>query len=425
MGGGSAVVRVLRDRTAGRCLAGVVVSGFGTSAMWLTAGIWVKSLTGSNSLAALTVCAMWAPVLAGPALGALADRMDRKVLLVRGNLVLACLLLPLVLVDSGRTVWLLFAVLALYGAIGVVLDAAEAALVAGTVPASLLADFNGLRMTANEGMKLVAPLAGAGLYVRFGGPAVALSAAATCALAALVLARLPVMSPPRGPAPAGSWRDELTAGVRRIRASAVLRPLVTAGAVTMLLAGVNGAVTFAYVDEVLGRAPAYAGVLYAVQGAGSVAVGVLAGPLLRRLPQRVFAAGGIALFALGVGARTVEPDAVALGASAAIGFGLPCVLVAAMTAVQRETPDAVLGRTAATAGSLMTAPNAVALALGAGLVAVVDVRVLTASAGAAGVLAAVALAAGARLRRGAPGAMDPATGPAPSGPGAGPASPQP
>ncbi|MFD5695438.1 MFS transporter [Streptomyces rubiginosohelvolus] len=400
-GGGSAVVRVLRDRTAGRCLAGVVVSGFGTSAMWLTAGIWVKSLTGSDSLAALTVFAMWAPVLAGPALGALADRMDRKVLLVRGNLVTACLLVPLVLVDSGRTVWLLFAVLVLHGASGVVLDAAESALVAGTVPASLLADFNGLRMTANEGMKLVAPLAGAGLYVRFGGPAVALPAAVTCALAALVFARLPVRRTPAtaDSPPAGSWRDELAAGLRRIRGSAVLRPLVTAGAATMFLAGVNGAVTFAYVDEVLGRAPAYAGVLYAVQGAGSVAVGLLAGPLLRRLPERLFAAGGIAVFALGVGARTVSPDAVALGASAAIGFGLPCVLIAAMTAVQRETPDAVLGRTAATAGSLMTAPNAVALALGAGLVAVVDVRVLTAAAGVAGVLAAMVLAAGARRRR--------------------------
>lgn len=396
--GGPAVVRVLRDRTAGRCLAGVVVSGFGTSAMWLTAGIWVKSLTGSNSLAALAVCAMWAPVLAGPALGALADRLDRKTLLVRGNLAMACLLVPLVLVDSGSTVWLLFVVLVLHGASGVLLDAAESALVAGTVPASLLADFNGLRMTANESMKLVAPLAGAGLFARFGGPAVALAAAATCALAALVFARLPVRKAPRvaATAPAGSWRVELAAGLRRIRASAVLRPLVTAGAATMLPAGVNGAVTFAYVDDVLGRAPAYAGVLYAVQGAGSVAVGLLAGPLLRRMPERVFAAGGMALFALAVGARTLPLEPVALAASAAIGFGLPCGLIAAMTAVQRETPDAVLGRTAATAGSLMTAPNAVALALGAGLVAVVDVRVLTAGAGAAGVLAALALAAGAR-----------------------------
>ncbi|MFF0193836.1 MFS transporter [Streptomyces anulatus] len=423
--GGSAVVRVLRDPTAGRYLAGVVVSGFGTSAMWLTAGIWVKSLTGSNSLAALTVCAMWAPVLAGPALGALADRMDRRTLLVRVNLAMACLLATLVLVDSGRTVWLVFVVLVLYGASGVLLDAAESALVAGTVPASLLADFNGLRMTANEGMKLVAPLAGAGVYARFGGPAVALLDAATCALAALIFARLPVREREAPRPRMGAWRGELLAGLRRIRASAVLRPLVTAGAATMLLAGVNGAVTFAYVDDVLGRSPEFAGVLYAVQGAGSVAVGLLVGPLLRRLPERVFAAGGLALFALAVGARTLPPDGVALAASAAIGFGLPCVLIATMTAVQRETPDAVLARTAATASSLMTAPNAVALAAGAGLVAVVDVRVLTAVGGAAGLLAAVLLAAGAARRRTAPvSASGPASESAPASE-SGPASPQP
>ncbi|MFH9688862.1 MFS transporter [Streptomyces sp. NPDC017413] len=407
--GGPAVVRVLRDPTAGRYLAGVVVSGFGTSAMWLTAGIWVKSLTGSDSLAALTVCAMWAPVLAGPALGALADRMDRKKLLVRVNLAMAALLATLVLVDSGRAVWLVFVVLVLYGACGVLLDAAESALVAGTVHASLLADFNGLRTTANEGVKLVAPLAGAGLYARFGGSAVALLDAATCALAALIFARLRVREAPRPPV--GAWRGELLAGLRRIRASAVLRPLVAAGAATMLLAGVNGAVTFGYVDDVLGRTPEYAGVLYAVQGAGSVAVGLLVGPLLRRLPERVFAAAGMAVFALAVGARTLPHDGAAVAASAAIGFGLPCVLIATMTAVQRETPDAELGRTAATAGSLMTAPNAVALAVGAGLVAVVDVRVLTATAGAAGLLAAALLAVGAARRRTAPTSPSASTSP--------------
>ncbi|MFJ5887205.1 MFS transporter [Streptomyces californicus] len=402
MGGtdGTAMARVLRDPVAGRYLAGVVVSGFGTSALWLTAGIWVKSLTGSDSLAALTVCAMWVPVLGGPALGALADRLDRTALLVRVNLAMAFLLAALLLVDSGRTVWLVFVVLVLYGAGGVLLDAAESALVAGTVPASLLADFNGLRMTANEGVKLVAPLAGAGLYARFGGPAVALPAAVTCALAALLFARLPVPADPHARSRTEPWPAELAAGLRRIRASAAVRPLVTAGSVTMLLAGVNGAVTFAYVDDVLGRAPAYAGVLYAVQGAGSVAVGLLAGPLLRRLPERAFAAGGIAVFGAAVAARAVPLDAVALAASAAIGFGLPCVLIAAATAVQRETPDAVLGRTAATAGSLMTAPNAVALALGAGLVAVADVRVLAVAAGTSAVLAAGVLAAGGRGLRG-------------------------
>lgn len=91
-------------------------------------------------------------------------------------------------------------------------------------------------------------------------------------------------------------------------------------------------------------------------------------------------------------------DAVALVACGLIGAGLPCVLIAAMTAVQRETPDALLGRTAATANTLMFAPNAVALALGAGLVALVDVQVLLPLVGAVALAAAVVLVTGRRRR---------------------------
>ncbi|WP_406341636.1 MFS transporter [Streptomyces sp. NBC_01578] len=386
---GAAAGRVLRDRNAGLYLAAVVVTGFGTSAMWLTAGIWVKSLTGSDSLAALAVFAMWLPSLAGPALGALADRVRRKPLLIRANLTMAGLLTVLLAVDSAERIWILFAVLVLYGVSGVVMDAAETALVAHTVDVRLLGDFNGLRMIAAEGMKLLAPLTGAGLYARFGGGAVALLDAASFALAAGVCALLRVSEPAR---PVRTdRRGELAAGIRQVWRSAVLRPLVLAGSATMLCAGLSGAAVYALVDDGLGHSPTYVGVLYAAQGAGSIAIGLLAGPLLRRLPERVFTAAGIALFGAAVGVRALPYDAVALIASAAIGGGLPCVLIAAMTAVQRETPDAVLGRTTATANSLMMVPNAVALALGAGLVAVLDIRVLLPLIGAAGLLTAALL----------------------------------
>ncbi|MFE9490734.1 MULTISPECIES: MFS transporter [unclassified Streptomyces] len=405
---GSATVRVLRDRTAGLFLVVVVVSGFGTSAMWLAAGVWVKSLTGSDSLAALAVFAMWLPVLVGPALGAIADRIPAKPLLLGSNLVMAGLLATLPLVDSAGRIWILFAVLVLYGVSFVLMGAAESALIAGAVDARLLGDFNGLRMMASEGMKLLAPLAGAGLYARFGGGAVALLDAASFVLAAGVCALLPAREPAEA-APTTGWRGELTAGIRQVWGSPVLRPLVLAGAAAMLCAGLNGAAVYAVIDGVLGHSPAYAGVLYAVQGAGSVAVGLLAGPLLRRLPERVFTAAGIALFAVAVGARALPYDAVALVASAAVGAGLPCVLIAAMTAVQRESPEAVLGRTSATANTLMMVPNAVALALGAGLVALVDVRVLLPLVGAAGLLTAVLLVRGRWGRL-----TDAPTGPAPS-----------
>ncbi|MER5940733.1 MFS transporter [Streptomyces sp. NPDC001928] len=384
-----ALARVLRDRNAGLYLAGSVVSGFGTSALWLASGVWVKDLTGSDGLAALCMLAMWAPTLAGPLLGTLADRARRKPLLIGVNLLLAALLPTLFAVDSRDRVWLVFAVLFVYGAAGVVHDAAESALVASAVPTPLLGDFNGLRMTATEGMKLLAPLAGAGVYATYGGASVALLDAVTFVLATGLYACLRVRES-RPEAPAGGWREQMAEGARHLWTHPRLRPLVLAGGTTMLFAGLSGATIYAVIDS-LGHDPAYAGVLYAVQGAGSVAIGLLSGPLLRRLGERRFAAYGIALTATAAGLRAIPSDPVALVCSAAIGAGLPCVLIAALTAVQRETPDALLGRTAATANTLVFSPNVMGLAVGAALVELLDVRLLLAVLGPAWLLAAVPL----------------------------------
>jgi MFS family permease len=185
--------------------------------------VWVKELTGSDELAALCVLALcvlalcvlalWAPTPAGPALGTLADRVRRKPLLTAGMLLLAGLLLTLFVVDSRDTVWLLFAVLFVYGAVGVVHDAAESALVAAAVAPRLLGDFNGLRTTAVEGMKLVAPLAGAGVYAAYGGASVALLDGATFVLATRMYAALPVReAPPQRPAV--NWRRRTAEGAR-------------------------------------------------------------------------------------------------------------------------------------------------------------------------------------------------------------------
>ncbi|MFE5482871.1 MFS transporter [Streptomyces sp. NPDC056527] len=406
--------------TAGLYLTGVLVSGFGTTALWLASGIWVKSLTGSDSLAALTVFALWAPALVGPLLGTVVDRVRRRPLMVWSNLAMAALLPTLLWVDGADRVWLLFAVLVLYGIQGTVHEAAEVALAASALDRRLLGDFNGLRMTVNESVKLIAPLAAAGLFARYGGGPVALLDAATFALAAGVFALMRVREEkPVRPASA-HWLRDTTEGLRTVlsqppagetplslRSSPGLRPLVLAGSFTMLLAGVNGAAIYAVVDQGLGHSPAYAGVLYAVQGAGSVVAGLAAGPLLRRVPERLLSAAGLALFAVAVGARAVPHDGVALVASALIGVGLPCVLVAAMTAVQREAPPAAVGRAAAAAHTLVFVPNAVALAAGAGLVAVVDIRLLLPLLTVAGLAGAIVLATRrARSRVGAPARAD-------------------
>ncbi|MGA5710208.1 MFS transporter [Streptomyces cellulosae] len=383
-------VRVLRDRTAGRCLTAVVVSGFGTSALWLASGVWVKDLTGSDGLAALCMLAMWLPTLAGPVLGTLADRHRRRPLLVTLSLCMAALLLTLCAVDAPSELWLLYAVLFVYGAAGTVHDAAESALVAGAVDRSLLGDFNGLRMTANEGMKLLAPLAGAGLYTAYGGPGVAVLDAASFLAAALVYVSLRVREERPAPAREGG-RSATVEGVRHLWGDPALRPLVLAGGVTMLCAGVSGALTYAVVEG-LGHSPAYAGVLYAVQGAGSVTVGLLSGPGLRRLGARRFAGYGIGLLAVAVALRAVPYDPVAWACAAAIGVGLPAALIAVLTEVQRRTPGPLLGRVTATANALVFTPNVIGLAAGAGLVELIGHRTQLTGLGAAlGVTAAVLL----------------------------------
>lgn len=131
---GWGTLKVLRDRNAGLYLGGVIVSGFGDSAMSLAAGIWVKTLTGSNSLAALVGFCLWLPTFAGPAIGTVADRVRRRPLLAVTNLALAAVMTAPVALRSRGDVWLLFAVSTLVGVGTVLTGAAETALVAAAVP---------------------------------------------------------------------------------------------------------------------------------------------------------------------------------------------------------------------------------------------------------------------------------------------------
>ena len=118
---------------------------------------------------------LWLALLLGPLLGGVADRVDRRRLLVAVNLAMAAVMVPVV---TGH-VWTVFAALTLVGVGAVLIEAAEAALLPSAVPADLRGDFNGLTRTVTEGMKLFAPAVGAALFTWVGGPAVAVLNAAT------------------------------------------------------------------------------------------------------------------------------------------------------------------------------------------------------------------------------------------------------
>ncbi|MFG3300543.1 MFS transporter [Micromonospora chersina] len=387
--------RVLGNGDAARYLAAVLVSGFGTAAMLLVAGIWVKDLTGSSSLAGLVTLGTWGPTLVAPLIGVLADRFRRRPLLIWLHLAMAALLPVLLLVDTAARVWLIFAVMVAYGVSFVLIDSAEAALVPAVVPGELLGDFNGLRMTVNEGMKLVAPLAGAGLFAAYGGHPVVLLDAGTFALAALLLILIRVREAP--PPPPEPWTRQLAEGLGHLRRHAPLRHLVACTGAAMLLIGINGALAYAVVDEGLHRPPEFNGVLGTAQGVGSLAGGLAAGALLRRLGDRRVTAVAAALLAGGLALRAAPGLAPVVAGTLAVGVGAPLVLITVWTAVQRETPNALVGRVSATVNTLTFGPGTLAVLAGAGLLELVDYRViqLTGAAGAV-LLAGWALRGGPR-----------------------------
>lgn len=391
--------KVLTHRNSSLYLSGVVVSGFGSTAMSLVAGMWVKELTGSNSIAALATFCVWLPTLFGPAIGVVADRTRRRTLLIVTNVTMAILLLPLLAVSSTDDLWVLFAVMIVYGTSTVLLDAAEAALVTAAVPTELRGDFNGLRMTANEGMKLVAPLAGAAMFADLGGSSVALLDASTFLVAGAAFAFMRVSEPPIQRLGGESWTAQTAEGARYLWRHPLLRRLVLAGGSVMLLSGLNASAIYAVVDFGLHRSAAFVGVLYTFQGVGSMLSGLAAGALMRRMPEPAFSAAGIVVFSLGVLLRATPSTSLALAGSVLVGAGLPCALIAALTAVQRETPETLLGRVAGTANTLLFGPTVVAQGIGAGLIAVADYRLLLFAVGAGGVATSVCCLLGPRRRQ--------------------------
>jgi Major Facilitator Superfamily len=343
-----------------------LVSGFGSNAMALVTGIWILDITGSSSLAALAGLCVYAPVLAGPWLGGLLDRLPRRPLVVAVHLALAAVLLSLLAVRGPGQTWLIFAVSAAYGVSYVLIDAGESALLPSALSPAELGDVNGWRSSAEEGMKLVAPAAGAGLYAWQGGHVVAVVSAAMPVLAAVLyaavrLTRTALEGPSEG-------QRGIRAGLAMLFTQRVTRATVVLAAVSIATSGFTTAAIYSVVTTDLGLPTTFLGVLLSAQGAGSIVGGLIVGRLIARRGTVAVGAAGTVLFAAGCLARCLPWSPVSVVAAVVAGIGLPWTLVAAVTAVQIHTPPAVLGRVAATATTAMFGPIAVAIPLGSAAV---------------------------------------------------------
>lgn len=370
---------LLRIGTFRRLLGGWSVGNLADSALFLTLAIWAKDLTGSSAAAGMVFFALGAPALFVPLLGLLVDRVHRKPLMVVANLVAAGAAASLVLVEDVSTLWLLYAVTVVYGALGILNASALSGLLRDLLPDDQLDEANAILSTIDQGLRIVTPMFGAGLYVLWGGRALGLGVATLLVITAIVLAtvRAKESEPERETT---SFWSQTTAGFRHLRSVPVLWQIVAVTAVAFGVVGFFDTMLFEVIEHGLDLPSAFFGVLASIQGAGSILGGVTSAKLLRRWgPQRVVGTGlGVLGFAALVAAGEVLGPVLLpamIVAVFAAGAAIPWMVVALVTTRQRLTPPRLQGRTAAATNLAMTVPQIASIATGAGLVTLVDYRI--------------------------------------------------
>jgi MFS family permease len=365
---------LLSYRDARLLLAGQMLSAFGDWAMLIVLAVWMKSLTGSNALAGLTFFVFAAGSLLAPLGGLLADRMRRRPLMIVADCLLGAFVLVLLLVHDRGDAWLIYAVAFVYGALGTVFFPARAALLKVMLPEDLLADANGALTATREGLRIIAPLAGSGLYTLLSGGAVAVLDSATFAASAFFLSRMRVPEAKPAP-PEHHFVREVTAGLRHVWDTLPLRQVVVGVAVALLVVGFAETLIFA-VLAALGEPPSFFGVFATIQGIGSIAGGVTAAAVLRRVGQVHLVGMGLALFALADLCLIAPSLPVVLVAGPVAGIGVAWAIVGFSTALQTRTPLAIQGRVSAAADLTLSVAQATSIATGALLSTLVDFRIL-------------------------------------------------
>jgi MFS family permease len=355
-------------------LAGQSLSMFGDWMMIIVLAIWMKTLTGSSSAAGLVFFVFALAGVIAPLGGLVVDRLPKRPLMIATHVALAGVMCLLLLVHDRGDVWLLYTVTALYGLGGDIFAAARSAMMKAMVPDELLGDANGALQSVREGLRLIAPLAGAGLYAAFGGGVVALVDAGTFLGSAATLVALRFREP--APAPKEHrFLRELSAGLSHIARTPALRQLSIGLGAALLVIGFGETIIFAVNSQSLHRPPSFIGVFMSFQGVGSVLGGVTAAPVLKRLGDIRLAGIGVLIFGVGDAFLLVPHVAVIAGAAAVAGVGVVWAIVAIATAYQRRSPSHLQGRVSAAANMLFSVPQTISIAVGAVLITVIDYRI--------------------------------------------------
>jgi MFS family permease len=342
--------RLPGDRPFHLLLASLAVSSCGDWLYNVALLAFVYMRTGSAGWVAATTAARVAPVVVlGPLAGVLADRVDRRRLIVASDLIRAGLMVALAVVAATSMTVLLAPLLAAAAtAVGIVQPPCVAACTPRLVADSELQRANALRSGIGQASIVAGPALGA-LLLAISSPAlvIALNAVSFIASAVAVTAigSSPAFAPARHDEAEGSGLlAELRGGVDALRGAPAALRLVAAD---VLCSGVYGilTVTLVLVGRRVGAGAGGYGLLLGGFGVGGVVGAVVAGKL--DAPSRwrellIVALGLVAVAVAGLGAVHSLAAAVVLAVIGGLGSVVGEVL--SDTALGRMLDDSVLAR---------------------------------------------------------------------------------
>ncbi|MFJ1998519.1 MFS transporter [Streptomyces asiaticus] len=352
------------------------LSLIGDSALWLAVGLWAKQLTGSSGAAGIALFFYAVPNLVAPGLALIVDRVPRHALYIAMNVAMSAWCCLALVATDRHDLWILYLLLFGIGVGGCINKAVGGALLPYLSTESDLGRTNAVIHIGQQLALVLSPTLGAALYASFGPVAVALFNSGTFAAAALCAWLIRVDEPPIVPARFTS-RDFL-AGVHHVRTTPAIRRVVIGVASTAAVFGIYETVIFSVTTDGLHRAASFLGTLVTAKGFGSLMGSLVTLRFISRIGEWAVLKIGLALLAFGTALLTASSTAWVVTGFIVTGFAIPFLLVPLAVAVQRHTPENLLGRGAAVAEAAFTVPHLVSTGVSALVVDLVDYRLLLA-----------------------------------------------
>ena len=286
--------------------------------------------------------------------GLLADRVDRRSLLILTDLARATVLLslPVAYLAGALSLPLLFAVALSNGTLSVVFDVAYQSYLPRLVPATHLVDANQKLEVSNSGAQVAGPALAGVLMAAVGSVAAVVVDSISYLVSALAVAASPRVVRSALETDERPGLGEMSRGLRLLARDRMLRDLAGSTATFNLASAMIFAVLVVFATRDVGMNGASFGFLYGLGNLGFLVGALLVGRWTRRLgpgPTLYLAAmlGAIATCLL-----PVAGGLLAIGLLAAARFvgalGAAVFNVNAYSICQARVPDAMLGRVSAT-----------------------------------------------------------------------------